>query len=550
MQKQVTSRITVVNGSPRLFVNDEMIEGDSYITYYTDKNNYKQFTNIGFNIFSIPIYFSTRSINEISECPPLGPGIFDNPEGFDAVDIEVKRLLDINPNALIFLRVDTTLPKKWDDEHKDELNYIGTGNYSPRPCFASDIYLEAVKEHLTLLIKHIEQSDYCSHIFGYQLSGGRTQEWFACDIKGSLGLRLDEKYSKYLLDNNLTDNYALKEQFKSDQIAEFVCKLSKHVKQVTNYKLIVGTFYGYISAVPYSEYGHLGIDKMLECEDIDFLCSPIGYYTNRECGVDHPLMIPLASFNLHKKLFFAENDTRTDLSKAPNDKPDYNRPIWFGPIREKSLEICLMHFASSLCKDHTYWWFDMWGGWYDSQGFLSLFKKLKKISHDNLTTSAKSIAKIAFILDTRSLCASKDYILLNKTARDILPLLGNKGIQYDFYSSHDYDAIKDKYEVLIIGAPVINEKITYMANDFSKNGKKCILIDKDIDLIETVESLNNYRTFDQDVICYENDSYLYLMSNKELTLDYKKDAKLVSLLDDSTFPLKTKPLKGYLFKKL
>ena len=66
-------------------------------------------------------------------------------------------------------------------------------------------------------------------------------------------------------------------------------------------------------------------------------------------------MLPVDSLKKHGKLYFVENDVRTDLSRAPNDLPRYNTPIWFGPERETSLELVKQHFARALLHGHSQW---------------------------------------------------------------------------------------------------------------------------------------------------------------------------------------------------
>lgn len=89
--------------------------------------------------------------------------------------------------------------------------------------------------------------------------------------------------------------------------------------------------------------------------------------------MEHLYMLPVDSVKLHGKLYFSENDTRTHLSRPVNDTTWYTQPVWFGPDTEQgSLDILKMHFARLLLKGQAGWWFDMWGGWFDTPGYLAM----------------------------------------------------------------------------------------------------------------------------------------------------------------------------------
>ena len=70
----IHSKIERVGGTPMLVVNGETIIPMAYITYFQEKNCYKEFAQKGYNLFSVQMMFATRSVNEESGLPPFQEG--------------------------------------------------------------------------------------------------------------------------------------------------------------------------------------------------------------------------------------------------------------------------------------------------------------------------------------------------------------------------------------------------------------------------------------------------------------------------------------------
>ena len=71
----VTSYVKTNRGVPALFVNDKPINPMAYITYFTEKNMYREFAENGYKLYSVPVYFTEQTINESSQFPPFQKGI-------------------------------------------------------------------------------------------------------------------------------------------------------------------------------------------------------------------------------------------------------------------------------------------------------------------------------------------------------------------------------------------------------------------------------------------------------------------------------------------
>ena len=65
----ITSKIEMKDGSPVLTVNGERIVENAYISYFGNKARYDDFAAAGYKLYSVPLFFATRSITEINDIP-------------------------------------------------------------------------------------------------------------------------------------------------------------------------------------------------------------------------------------------------------------------------------------------------------------------------------------------------------------------------------------------------------------------------------------------------------------------------------------------------
>ena len=385
----ITSKIAPYNGVPTLFVDGIPQPGMAYITYYTHNNRYADFHAAGVKLFSIPIYFSEQPLNEVSMTPKFCEGIFEGGERLHLLDEEVEKLLTAAPDALIFPRVSVNLPRDWELAHPDELCStainIVDGVERRRACFSSDAWAAEVERLLTRFIEYAKSRPWIDHIVGWQIAGGNTDEWFPTDQNGSDGPRAREKFAKAVKAGKFSNSEPDYYRFLSLMTATRIDQFSALVKKLTDHKVVVGAFYGYTLNTTERSSTHHAMYRLLSSDNVDFLCSPVSYMDVRPVGFDHPNMTAVDSTKLHGKLYFVENDTRTDLSRHPfNNHPYYLGPIWLGPDRENSVEVIKQHFARALLHGHAMWWCDMWGGWYDAPEYKALFPELEKIAEEAL----------------------------------------------------------------------------------------------------------------------------------------------------------------------
>ena len=464
-----TSRISNYGGVPTLFVNDEPQLGMAYITYYEERNRYLDFAQAGYKLYTFTTFFGDQTINESSWPAPMGGALFPAKGVFDPAPFEecVRHILEACPDAMIFPRVNMSLPRWWELENPDELNDGGTPSHPEkrRACFSSRKWLAQTEALLRQFIRHIEASDYKDHIVAYQLASGGTEEWFSFDGKGSQG---PASRKLFVERGGNPDDLPAYHQFLSDINAENIIHLSGVAKEETQRRLAVGIFYGYTLECPYWQAPHHALGRILASANIDFLCSPASYRDTRAPGQDWCCITALDSLKLHGKAYFTELDIRTHLTKfmkecRPNACPPgtYEQPIWLGPKDPKVTEWILSAvIGRQLTHGTNSWWFDMWGGWYESPKLMAELAELRRIADDELhLTKRESIAEVGVFVDEAAYAHLEDGAISGPVCYRSRKALGLAGAMYDIFLASDFMAVRKRFKLCVFLVPVMTDTV-------------------------------------------------------------------------------------------
>lgn len=123
-QVEIHSRIDNYNGVPTLFINNEPQPALAYMTYFQENNKYQSFVEAGYQLFSLPVYFSTRGINTLTNIESFEEGIFNvkGKPNFELFEKNIETILEQNPNAYILPRINISMPIWWEEENPTEVN--------------------------------------------------------------------------------------------------------------------------------------------------------------------------------------------------------------------------------------------------------------------------------------------------------------------------------------------------------------------------------------------------------------------------------------------
>ena len=484
------SEIKICGGAPTLFISGERTPAMAYTTYFEERSCCADFADAGYRIFFVNASFTTLPINSAATgFSPFRVGVFEDMEhpDYSEFEREVYRSLAACPDAVIFPRINVSMPKWWIEAHPEETTLTAKGGR--REALFSERFRADGAALLIRFIEHVKASDYAHRIGGWQICGGQTQEWFHHDLAGSLSTAAKAPFAKWVKEkygaedtalpspedfiydgvaenkNECAKRYSL---FSNEAVAETIDHFAKTIKEQTGFEQIVGTFYGYsFESNNTVLFGSHALRCLIDSENLDFFSSPNAYTQNRAFGIDWSDMMPVDSLKLHGKLAFVECDIRTHLTCAiqevrPGEYPDDiyktkdGKSVWAGPpTRELSVSALRKCFAHQITKGSAIWWFDMWGGWYDDAALMSELANMKKLyDAENPQCSA---SEIAFFADERGYANLFSRSPHLQAIRDTRTNMGNIGAPYDTFMVEDAEQILRRYKAAVFAFPVPSE---------------------------------------------------------------------------------------------
>jgi hypothetical protein len=185
-------------------------------------------------------------------------------------------------------------------------------------------------------------------------------------------------------------------EFISNMDAEALLDFARIVREATEGKSLVGTYYGYLTAhgINQQDSGHLAARRVFDSPDIDFLMSPPNYWF-RKPGETSTFMSATDSLRLRGKLWFDESDHRTHLT---DPSAGYGRASNLG----ETLGVFWREFAEVQTKRAAVSWFDMSGAWFDNPEILAAMGQANRLMREGLTRRKPFAAQIGVFVDPQS----------------------------------------------------------------------------------------------------------------------------------------------------
>jgi hypothetical protein len=415
---------------------------------------------------------------------------------FSDFDERTKSVLKGNPKAKIFPRVDLSTPQWWLDENPGELMVYHDGTtVKPQrsarggavPSWASKKWREDTALYLRKLIEHIASQPYAANVAGYHLAAGGTQEWYYPsnykwfdsavneDIldysepqTGAFQQYLRAKYRTVEAlreawhSNSVTfENAAIaskadkfrpdwgpffdpsKKQnvidtfdFEGEMVADTIIYFCKVVKEATGGRAMTGAFYGYVTGAPDKAY--YSTLKVLQSPYVDFLCAPSDY-DFREPGTGYSTYRTLArSVQLHKKLWWDENDYRTFFVTGPRELGQFYVAGAASNLAGTETQE-FRQLANQIEHGSAAWWF--FPQQYAAPDGMRLISRLNAIAEQSVHADRSSVAEVAVVVDEKSLnCLDLGWSLYRPLIQEQRLPFGRIGAPVDWILMDDLDA--------------------------------------------------------------------------------------------------------------
>jgi hypothetical protein len=362
---------------------------------------------------------------------------------WSGVDAACETVLRANPAALLLPRVGLDAPDWWLKAHPEEAMVWDAGQHRAHAVPASPLYRAEAAARLSALVEHLEQR-FPDRFAGIHPAGQNTGEWFYEDTWGpniNGYAPADTAGFRRWLAAHYADDPALRaawrdpavtlataavpsaaarhagphgvlrdpadEQaiidfttFQQESMAEWVCQMAHAVKQACGGRKLAVFFYGYlfefgpVGTGPASS-GHYALRRVLDCPDVDVLCSPISY-NDRGPGGGAPSMTAAESVELAGKMWLNEDDTRTYLAKGS----DFPGARDGGNDLAETNRLLVRDVAQEAIRNFATWWMDLGStGWFNDPAMWAEMARFKAMDEALLAKPTPYRPEVAAVID-------------------------------------------------------------------------------------------------------------------------------------------------------
>jgi hypothetical protein len=377
------------------------------------------------------------------DMPWPAPG---EPANWQSVDKVCAQVLDANPRALLLPRFGADPPDWWRKAHPDHAMTWEDGSRQHHGVVGSPLYRREAAARVAALVEHLE-STFGDHMAGYHPCGQNTGEWFYQDTWEKLlngyapadtnawraWLRLHygadtslqtawrdpaatrdsagvpDPARRRASPNGILRDPATEKPlidfatFQQQAMADLVCELAHAVRQASHGRKLVVFFYGYLFEfgtirLGPATCGHYALRRVLDCPDIDLLCSPISYF-DRGIGGSAPAMTAAESVALAGKMWLYEDDTRTYLGSG-------EFPGQFDGAKDQAETLTMLrrNVAEEATRNFATWWMDLgMTGWFNDPRLWDEMKRLDAVDRVFLQKPIAYRPQVAAVIDEPSM---------------------------------------------------------------------------------------------------------------------------------------------------
>ena len=426
-----------------------------------------------------------------------GPGQYD----FSIPENQIKAVLAGNPGAYVEFCISLNEAPPWfvKKYKSTELEQCLLPNGKKRLAMVggelgSNIWKSLTEQYVYDFITHMEKSPYGNRIFGYNVCGGRSHEWywpgtFTPGVPGysiataqtynqyrkkkglapaAVPLPKERQFSETLLLRNPEKAADVLEfrRFLNDRTFECLRDLVLVAKKALKNKKIVGTYSGY--SFNNDEKNHIGglniFSKVAQLPECDYVQLATVYGEQRMLGNAGLSVNPYnGSAMLNGKLFWYESDIRTALVPNLSEKERENR---HDSLEDTAIAI-KRNFAIALTRGSGLYEMTLNGiATFHNDILMNAVKENAKLGNSFLSTSRESVSQVAVFFDEKSALYhpwpnGKNKLFYDNLLKNFYYNHPKSGIPIDFYTSSDITnaKLKDYKLYIILNATAIDKNV-------------------------------------------------------------------------------------------
>lgn len=472
----------------------------AYRSFFPELATTAEFGKIGIHT---RCFFAANTINAAGfaycKYPPVWLGIGEY--NFAAFDRQLEDLLGADAQARFLCMIDLNTP--WWLTRQLAYDSFDVISHAA----ADEQWREATTRWLLDFLNYAEEK-YADRIDGYILAGGGTSEWYEYDrgkssrVKNAAWQRWcrqhgfefgadtppESRLRQAAHENVIYDPATESDkicywQFHNGVIADAVLHFAKVARQKIGHEQQIGVFFGYymVSNPDLVSFGHLDYERVMASADLDFFISP-GTYSDRKIGGGSGSQIADGTLRRYGKGYLHEIDHRTycTIGRAGYSEAESKTISWF-PVWETlpaTLTGLKREAAYALINRASLWWFDMLGGWYDSDEVKQCIAQCRQISERYSGDARTTVAQVLLIADPQSAYLVNEKMpQATEMTQNFRNKLSRTGAPFETYSFDDIAALDmAQYRVVCLPATfLITEERAALLQKYVFNGDRTVI---------------------------------------------------------------------------
>jgi len=484
----------------------------------------KKFRAMGIDTFTLMFSNGLNSVGSpYTKYQPIW--VWEKEYDMAMVDKQFQDLFAAVPDAKVICYIDLNPPTWWAkrgysrrDRHE---SYTDSGM-----AYGSNVWREDVAHYFQALLKHLNEK-YGDRIEAYLYAAGPTTEWFDRSLGTESNSRIagwrkwnflrgkpipddippfvkryagdadvipsktpnklifdaDKGVFAYKVGDGLIRTPEKSAEsldywhFTNEEVADTVLYMAKKAREVLPESARLGTMFGYTVFCGYlfhASQGHLDYERVFDSPDLDMIVAP-SCYLDRKMGGGGGSMIPVMSLHRRGLRMLDTCDHRTFTSRLPwrvggSDQPWKNGAEVAAGIKRET--------AYKLITGTSTWWFDMWGGWWDSPEAMETIAKSKKIFDVEGNKPFDDTFEVLRVVDAENMYYVNDLSMRSGFFTGALKMNMNRaGVPYGVCSINDLDKMDlSKVKVLLFTHPfnLDGEKMKMLRERVLKDGRTAI----------------------------------------------------------------------------